>query len=46
MAAALGSLAAQPDLRAALARRGLQRAERFTWRRTAEATLRVYEELL
>ncbi len=46
IAAALGSLAAQPDLRAALARRGLQRAEGFTWRRTAEATLRVYEELL
>ncbi len=46
IAAALGRLAEQPDLRAALARRGLQRAKGFTWRRTAEATLQVYAELL
>lgn len=46
IAAALGRLAEQRSLRAALSRRGLQRAEGFTWRRTAEATLHVYAELL
>jgi len=46
IAAALERLAGQPDLRAALARQGVQRAAGFTWRRTAEATLRVYAELL
>lgn len=44
--AALQRLADEADLRAALARRGLQRAESFTWRRTAEATLQVYRDLL
>lgn len=33
-------------LRASLAQKGRARAEEFTWRRTAEATLAVYNELL
>ncbi len=33
-------------LRAALVQKGLVRASEFTWRRTAEATLAVYEEVL
>ena len=46
IAAALYKLASRPALRADLSARGLQRAERFTWARTAEQTLHVYEELL
>jgi glycosyltransferase involved in cell wall biosynthesis len=45
IAAALCQLASQPALRADLAARGLQRAEAFSWTRTAEQTLCVYEEL-
>jgi alpha-1,3-rhamnosyl/mannosyltransferase len=33
-------------LRAGLVQKGLTRASEFTWRRTAEATLAVYDELL
>ena len=33
-------------LRAALVQKGLARASEFTWRRTAEATLAVYDEIL
>jgi glycosyltransferase involved in cell wall biosynthesis len=33
-------------LRQALAERGKQQAARFTWQRTAEQTLRVYEEVM
>jgi glycosyltransferase involved in cell wall biosynthesis len=33
-------------LRAGLVQKGLARASQFTWRRTAEATLAVYEEIL
>jgi glycosyltransferase involved in cell wall biosynthesis len=33
-------------LRAGLAQKGLARASEFTWRRTAEATLAVYDEIL
>lgn len=46
IAAALTRLAGEPALRSDLIARGLQRARLFSWRRTAEATLRVYEELL
>jgi glycosyltransferase involved in cell wall biosynthesis len=35
-----------PALRAALVQRGLARAREFTWQRTAEATLAVYDEIL
>jgi glycosyltransferase involved in cell wall biosynthesis len=45
IAAALYKLATQPSLRTDLSARGLQRAELFTWTRTAVQTLRVYEEL-
>ena len=41
LAAALGRLASEPELRADLRRRGLARAARFTWDRCAEETLRV-----
>ena len=40
------TLAHDPDGRAELSRRGRERARTFTWERTAEATLRVYEEVL
>jgi alpha-1,3-rhamnosyl/mannosyltransferase len=33
-------------LRASLVQKGLARAREFTWRRTAEATLAVYDEVL
>ncbi|MGH9356748.1 MAG: glycosyltransferase family 4 protein, partial [Terriglobia bacterium] len=33
-------------LRRKMVQRGLDRVKQFTWRRTAEATLRVYEEVL
>jgi len=33
-------------LRATLVERGLERASQFTWQRTAEATLAVYDEIL
>jgi glycosyltransferase involved in cell wall biosynthesis len=34
------------DLRTGLTERGLARARQFTWRRTAEQTLQVYDEVL
>jgi glycosyltransferase involved in cell wall biosynthesis len=34
------------ELRQDLIRRGFARASQFTWKRTAELTLKVYEELL
>lgn len=34
----------RPELRRSLSARGLERAQQFTWRRTAEATLDVYRE--
>jgi glycosyltransferase involved in cell wall biosynthesis len=33
------------DLRTGLTERGLARARQFTWRRTAEQTLQVYDEV-
>jgi glycosyltransferase involved in cell wall biosynthesis len=33
-------------LRNVLVKKGLARASEFTWRRTAEATLAVYDEIL
>jgi glycosyltransferase involved in cell wall biosynthesis len=35
-----------PALRASLVQKGLARAKEFTWRRTAEATLAVYNDIL
>jgi glycosyltransferase involved in cell wall biosynthesis len=46
IAAALDTLASQPSLGTDLSARGLQQAAMFTWTRTAEQTVRVYEELL
>jgi glycosyltransferase involved in cell wall biosynthesis len=46
MAAAMGHLAGDPDLRRDLTERGLKQAARFTWQHTAELTLQVYRELL
>jgi glycosyltransferase involved in cell wall biosynthesis len=43
VAAALRAIAAAPDLRHDLRRRGLERAAQFSWRSTAEQTLAVYE---
>jgi glycosyltransferase involved in cell wall biosynthesis len=42
---ALGSLLANPALRAELHERGLRRATAFTWQRAAEQTLTVYRGL-
>jgi glycosyltransferase involved in cell wall biosynthesis len=41
---AMASLAARPELAAALRERSLARAAEFSWERTALATRRVYEE--
>ena len=45
LAHALALLLAQPGLHAHLAARGLAQARRFTWRRCAEQTIAVYDEL-
>lgn len=45
IARALRDLLLQPGLRAALRVKSLARARLFTWRRTAEQTLRVYDSL-
>lgn len=44
MAGAIGRVLSDEDLRASLVEAGLARAERFSWKTTAEKTLRVYEE--
>jgi glycosyltransferase involved in cell wall biosynthesis len=46
IAAALGEVAADEDLRARLVERGRQRVAEFSWTRTAEQTLAVYREAL
>jgi glycosyltransferase involved in cell wall biosynthesis len=46
IACALRELASNPDLRLELARRGLQRAAGFPWRRAIDQTRAVYQELL
>jgi len=43
-ASAIAALLASPERRADFRRRGLRRAQAFTWRRTAEATYAVYRE--
>jgi glycosyltransferase involved in cell wall biosynthesis len=43
-AEALGQVVADQDLRRTLAERGLERVRRFSWRQTAQETLRVLEE--
>jgi len=42
----LARVARDSELRAVLVRRGLRRADNFSWTRTAELTLRVYRSLL
>ncbi|HET7568457.1 MAG TPA: glycosyltransferase family 4 protein [Gaiellaceae bacterium] len=44
--AALARLAADPDLRARLGAEGRRRAEAFTWERSAESVLALYDRLL
>ena len=46
MAAAIAAVLTDPDLRAEMRKRGLEQAARFTWRRTAEDTLAVYERVI
>ncbi len=46
IADALARVAGAADLRADLVRRGLRRAEEFSWERTAQKTLDVYKRLL
>ena len=41
---AIATLARDDDFRARLGARGARRAAQYTWRRTAELTLRVYED--
>jgi glycosyltransferase involved in cell wall biosynthesis len=42
----LAELLTSQSLRDELARRGLDRAQRFTWRQVAEQTVRVYREVV
>lgn len=46
IAATLRALAADPDLRAAMSQRGAERAARFSWERTAQETLALYERVI
>ena len=46
LAAALRTLIADEDLRRELSRRGLERSRSYTWSRAAEATWKVYCDLL
>jgi glycosyltransferase involved in cell wall biosynthesis len=46
IAAALERLLADPALREDLRARGLERAEEFTWERTAQLTLQTYARAL
>jgi len=39
-------LAADSNLRAGLAQKGIARAKKYTWEKSVEATWRVYQELL
>jgi glycosyltransferase involved in cell wall biosynthesis len=43
-ASAIAALMTSPERREDFRRRGLRRAQTFTWRRTAEATYAVYRE--
>ncbi len=45
LVAALAMLIGQPAVQRELRQRGLQRAHHFTWQRTAELTLAVYEKV-
>lgn len=45
LAAAIHVILDQPQLHAALRARGLERARGFSWARTAQATLQVYEQV-
>lgn len=45
LAEAFARLLRDGDLRARLSREGLKRCSEFSWRRTAEATLKIYESL-
>jgi glycosyltransferase involved in cell wall biosynthesis len=46
LAEAMHSVLTDPDLAEDLRRRGLERAARFTWERTARETVEVYREVL
>nr|MBC7245247.1 glycosyltransferase family 4 protein [Chloroflexota bacterium] len=46
MAATIGTVLADADLRAEMRQRGLTQAARFSWQRAAQETLAVYERLL
>ncbi len=46
IAARIQEAAEDDDLRRRMIGRGLERAREFTWRRTAEGNLRVYEEVM
>lgn len=45
LAAAIHAVLDQPDLHALLRARGLERAHAFSWARTAQSTLQVYEQV-
>jgi len=46
MAEALEKVLAETSLRQRMISLGLERAKIFTWKKTAEKTLRIYQELL
>ena len=45
LAQAIGSLLKDEDLRKNLSKRGIERSQAFSWRKTAEETLKVYLEV-
>ena len=44
LAGAMGECLAKEELRQQLRQRGLEQAKRFSWRRTAQQTLQVFEQ--
>ncbi len=46
LAGAMAQLMSQPDLRASMSERGLARAARFSWEKTATETVAVYKKVL
>jgi glycosyltransferase involved in cell wall biosynthesis len=46
MGGAILALLEQADLYESMANRGIARASNFTWRKTAKATMAVYERVL
>jgi glycosyltransferase involved in cell wall biosynthesis len=46
LASAINNILSNSDLQGELSKKGLERAKQFSWKKTAEETLKVYEEIL